>query len=124
VATAEGRSPVPAAYYKIHVEQGATWRRVLTLKDDDGDPVDLTGFTARMQVRESQDSPTPLLSLTTGSGITVDGPAGQLTLLIADETSTAWTWRYGVYDLEVESAGGEVTRLLRGEIEVDREVTR
>lgn len=113
-----------AAYWKIRVEQGATWRRVLTLKDASGAPVDLTGYTARMQVRETLDAPTPLLSLAVGSGISIDGPAGQITLVIADEASTAWTWRYGLYDLELESSGGEVERLLKGEFEVDREVTR
>jgi hypothetical protein len=116
---------VSAAYYKITVEQGSTWRRVLTVNDDGG-PADLTGYSARMQVRETVGSPAPLLELTTetGGGITVDGPAGQLTLLITDEASTAWTWRYGVYDLELESPGGEVERLLRGELQVDPEVTR
>lgn len=115
-----------AAYYKIQVEQGATWRRVLTVKDEAGEAVDLTGYTARMDVRESADSHEPLLRLGTGTGggITVDGAAGQVTLLIADETSAAWAWRHGVYDLELESPGGEVERLLRGEFVVDREVTR
>lgn len=116
-----------AAYYKIQVEQGSTWRRTLTVRDEVGDPVDLTGYGARMQIRESMDSPDPLYSLATDGpspGITINGPAGQLTLVIANETSSAWTWRYGVYDLELESAGGEVERLLRGEVEVDREVTR
>lgn len=117
-----------AAYYAIHVEQGATWRRTLTVKDE-GSPVDLTGFTARMDVRESIDSPSPLLHLgtvtdTAATGITINGPAGQLTLAITDEASTAWTWRYGIYDLELESPGGEVDRLLHGEVLVDREVTR
>ncbi len=113
-----------AAYWKIRVEQGSTWRRVLTVKNDDGTPVNLTGYSARMQVRETIEAVTPVYSLTTGDGITIDGPAGQLTIVIADETSSAWTWRYGVYDLELESAGGEVERLLYGEVEVDQEVTR
>lgn len=112
-----------AAYYKIMVEQGSTWRRILTIKDANG-VVDLTGFTARMQVRETLGSPAPLFELTTGNGITVNGTAGQITLLIPADTSAAWTWRYGVYDLELVSAAAEVERLLRGEFEVDREVTR
>ena len=114
-----------AAFWKISVEQGATWRTVLTLTDADG-VIDLTGYTARMQIRQEIDSPTPLYSLSTdpGGGITIDGPAGQITLTIDDETSTGWAWRYGVYDLELVSPGGDVDRLLKGEVDVDREVTR
>jgi hypothetical protein len=119
---------VAAAHWKILVEQGSTWRVVLTVYDEDGDPVDLTGYTARMQVREAVDSLSPVFSLTTpeGSpgGITITGPAGQVELLIPDETSTAWTWTFGVYDLELVSPDGDVDRLLKGEFEVDREVTR
>lgn len=117
-----------AAHWKIIVEQGSTWRVALTVYDESGAPVDLTGYTARMQVRETLDAAEPLLTLTTPEtspgGITIDGPAGRLTLLIADEMSTAWAWTFGVYDLELASPDGDVDRLLKGEFEVDREVTR
>ncbi len=116
---------MPAAYWKITVEQGATCRTVLTLSDSDG-TIDLTGYTARLQIRESIDSPTPLYSLTTdpGGGITINGPDGQITITIPAATSTAWDWRYGVYNLELVNGAGDVDRLLKGEVEVDREVTR
>lgn len=92
--------------------------------DDPPTPIDLTGYAVRMQVRESITSPTPLLSLTVGSGITVDAAEGEIRLAVADDVTAAWTWRYGVYDLEIESPGGDTTRLLRGEVEVSAEVTR
>jgi hypothetical protein len=116
---------VPAAYWKIVIEQGATWRTVLTLMDPDG-VIDLSGHTARMQIRENIESPAPLYALSTspGGGITVDGPAGKITLVISDSVSTAWEWRYGVYDLELIDGDGDVQRILKGEVEVDREVTR
>lgn len=97
----------------------------LTLKDDTGDPVDLTGYTARMQARESVCSPAPLLSLTTADGgITIDGPAGLISWVVDDAVTATWTWRHGVFDLEIESGGGITRRLLAGEILVDPEVTR
>ena len=114
-----------AAIWNITVEQGATWDVALTVRDDD-DLVDLTGHTARLHIRETVDSPAPLHQLTSepGGGITVDGPAGRLRLLIPAAVSSAWQWRHGVYDLETESADGTVTRLLQGEVRVSREVTR
>lgn len=92
--------------------------------DTPASPMDLTGYDARMQVRESTTSPVPLLSLTLGDGITVDGPAGEITLEVSDDDTSAWLWSYGLYGLEMESPGGRTTPLLKGEFEVCPEVTR
>lgn len=108
-----------AARYAIRIEQGATWKPVLTLRD-----TDLTGYTARMQIRPDIDSDTVLLELTTSNGITIDGPAGQITLHLTDVETTALDWREGVYDLELIAPSGDVQRLLKGPVEVDPEVTR
>lgn len=116
---------MPAAYWKIRIDQGETWRMVLRLRDPNG-PIDLTGYTARMQIRSTMASPEPLFGLTSslGGGITIIEATGTMTLLIADVVTAAWQWTYGLYDLEIESPSGETTRLLKGEIEVSAEVTR
>jgi hypothetical protein len=116
---------VPAGSYRFTVEQGTTWAVAVTVKDL-GEAVDLTGYTARLQIRETLDSPTPLLALNSdpGGGITIDGPAGRISWSVADDITASWTWRHGVYDLEIESSGGQTRRLLKGEVVVDREVTR
>jgi hypothetical protein len=108
-----------AARYLIRIEQGATWQTALTLRD-----TDLTGYTARMQIRATIDSDTVLVELTTGDGITIDGPAGQIALLLTNEQTAALDWTDGVYDLELTDPDGNVTRLLKGPVEVDPEVTR
>lgn len=108
-----------AARYLIRIEQGATWKPVLTLRD-----TDLTGYTARMQIRPDIDSTEILLELTSGDGITIDGPAGQITLHLTDTETAALDWCEGVYDLELIAPGGDVQRLLKGPVEVDPEVTR
>jgi hypothetical protein len=108
-----------AARYLIHIEQGATWKPVLTLRD-----TDLTGYTARMQIRATLDSDTVLVELTTGAGITIDGAAGQITLHLDDTETAALDWCDGIYDLEIVDPDGNVMRLLKGPVEVDPEVTR
>jgi hypothetical protein len=113
---------MPAAPYAIAIEQGAKYRTTLTLTDRD-----LTGCSARMQVREAFTSPQALLDLSSepGEGITITpGPPGVIEIVITSVQTAAMTWRSGVYDLELTDAGGEVERLLEGSVTVSPEVTR
>ena len=57
------------AKLKFTIYQGATFRRRLRWSvKGTGVPIDLTGCTARMQVRVEKESPTALLTLTTENG--------------------------------------------------------
>lgn len=112
----------PAATYNIICDQGATFQRQLTWKDSAGTPVNLTGYTARMQVRPTVDSTTLTLELTTtNSRITLGGSAGTIDLAVA-ATDMTMTGEF-VYDLELVT-GTTVTRLVQGYFTVRAEVTR
>ncbi len=89
-------------------------------------PVDLAGFTARMQIRATANATgDPLVSLTTeNGGITIDNTAKTIDLLIAATATAALDFVSGVYDLEMISAGGVVTQLVAGKVLVQEEVTR
>lgn len=113
-----------AGYWKFKVDQGSTWAVAMTITDRHG-IVDLTGYRAHLQLRESISSPLPLLDLSTDDGtITVDGPAGLLSWEVPDGITATWTWRHAVYGLEIESAGGRTRPLLAGEVVVTPEVVR
>ena len=113
-----------AANYPITIEQGATFNRVLTLTDSDGNLINLTGYSARMTIRRANDFETVLIELTTvNARIALGGAAGTVTLSISDSDTAALEAEVGVYDLEIESAGGTVTRLIQGTATIDREVT-
>ena len=115
------------AKLKLTIYQGATFRKRLTWTGPapTRTPIDLTGCTARMQVRPEIESAAVLLSLTTeNGGITLGGVAGTVELFVSDDASTAFTWLSGVWDLEIEHPGGEVTRLAYGTVSVSPEVTR
>lgn len=87
-------------------------------------PVSLSGYTARMQIREKLESTTALHSLTTeNGGILLDTTLQTITLLIPDETTQTFTFKAAVYDLEMIS-GGEVTQLATGSVSLIKEVTR
>ena len=107
------------------MDQGATFSRAITWQDSQAVPVNLTGYTARMQVRDEVDSASAALSLTTeNSRISLGGTAGTITLLVsATDTAAVAAGEY-VYDLELVSGSGTVTRLIQGCFTVDAEVTR
>jgi hypothetical protein len=117
---------MPAGKHDIIIEQGATFRRVITWKDSAGVPINLTGYTAKMQVRERVGSSTVVLECSTANTrITLGGSAGTITIVAQDEVTVLLTaMPKAVYDLELTSPGGEVTRLLRGSVEIIGEVTR
>lgn len=88
-------------------------------------PVDLAGFTARMQVRASAAATATLLELTTeNSRIVLDNTAKTITLTVDATTTAALAAITGVYDLELVSSGGVVTEVLKGTMTIGAEVTR
>jgi len=108
--------------YNIVCPQGATFDRTFTIKVNNA-PLNLTSYTAAMQVRESYNSGTALVSLTNGSGITLGGTAGTVAVVISSTASAAIAPGAYSYDLEINS-GGVVTRLLEGSFVVTGNVTR
>jgi tRNA threonylcarbamoyladenosine modification (KEOPS) complex Pcc1 subunit len=114
-----------AAYFDFKIEQGATFYQPLVWKDGNGALVNLTGYTARMQIRKTVKSDTTILSLTTENGrITLGGAAGTILLQVSATDTAALVACCGVYDLELQASNGNVVRLLEGEIEISKEVTR
>jgi hypothetical protein len=117
-----------AGLYNITCQQGATFQRQLTWTDPARDAYNLTGYTARMQVRSNVTSNTIIATLSTTAGntgtITLGGTAGTVDLLISATNTAALTAGQYVYDLELVSGGGVVTRLLEGNFKVTAEVTR
>ena len=113
-----------ATTYDILIEQGATYSQVITYKES-GVAVNLTGYTARMQVRSTLESASTIVELTTANGrIALGGAAGTITLTISATDTAALTAGRGVYDLELVSGSGIVTRLLQGVATISRNVTR
>ena len=106
------------------VYRGETLQRVFTYKDSDGVAVDLTGYSASMQVRKSLADGVALELSTVNSRITLGGAAGTVTLLVsATDTATIDVGQY-FYDLELTSESSVVTRLIEGRFQVKEAYTR
>ena len=88
-------------------------------------PKDLTNYIARLHIREDRADTTTIAELTsTGGDIAISTTDAKITITIAAADTAALDFETAVYDLELESAGGEVTRLVEGQVTLCREVTR
>ena len=107
------------------IELGATLLREIVWADSESDPIDLTGYTARMQIRRSVNNPAVLADMTTeNGGITLGTTDGKIALELTAEHTSEISAKAGVYDLELIDGDGFVTRLLQGEVEFSPETTR
>ena len=116
-----------AARYDITIEQGSKFESTIIYKDSNGNIVDLTGYTAEMQIRETVASATTLITLSTSNGrITITGASGQIDLSINATDTDDLDFERGVYDLEITPASGadNTIRILQGKVALSKEVTR
>ena len=127
-----------AGKYSFTIEQGATVDFEIAYKDSNGDPIDLTGYQARMQLRPGPGSPDLYLTLSSslgedGTGLNMSGSgelnpptSGTIGIYISAATSSLLGFDLASYDLEISSGSGNnsvVTRLLEGKIKLSKEIT-
>jgi len=109
-----------ATYSNIYIDQGSTYSSVIDVKDSNGLPFNLTGYTARAQIRKSYSS-TSAVSFTATISLPLNG---KVTLsLTASQTRSMKAGRY-VYDVEVFNIGGHVMRVAEGQVEISPASTR
>lgn len=113
---------MPAAKLNLSVEQGATYSKRLVWRDKNKRPVNLSGYTAKMQVRASASSPTVLYELSTANGrISMPGSGVIQIDISADDTET---FVAGVYDLKLYAPTGQEIRFIEGKVTVSPGVTK
>lgn len=82
----------------------------------------LTGYTAKFQIRTSANSSTTLLSLDSDNGISMNSN-GEVSITASSEDMSFSTGRF-VYDFELTSSGGVVETLLSGPFILENEVSQ
>lgn len=130
-----------AGKYSFVIEQGATTNFEIQYKDSNNTPVNLTGYTGRMQIASDYSSvPNRTVYLTLSSSLNADGtglnfsgsngstpPAsGSIGIYIAACTSSLLTFTTAKYDLEIYSGSGAcplTVRLLEGQVSLSNQVT-
>jgi hypothetical protein len=123
---------LPIAEADICIFQGATFSQTLFWEVGTPPiPVNLTGYTAKLQVRSTHNSKAVILELSTSNGRITLGTAGDFTTgainLFISATDTAQLSvcdnTKPVYDLEMTS-GSVVSRILQGNVIIAPEVTK
>jgi len=112
----------------LTIYQGASYQQAWQLVDKiTGDPIDLTGYTAKMQIRGKIKDDVTILDLTTTNGgiaITVTEDMTTLSLYASALATSVITASKGIYDLELIDTSGDVYRLMQGTVTISQEVTR
>lgn len=113
---------MPAAKLNITIEQGATFSKRLVWRDKNKRPINMNGYTAKMQIRTSVTSAEVLFELSTANErITLmAGGVIQLDIAASDTDSI----KGGVYDLKLYAPTGQEIRLIEGKVTVSPGVTK
>ena len=126
-----------AGKYTFAIEQGTTVQFEIQYKDSANNPINLSGYTARMQIRPdyADNTTTTIVNLTTvldadGTGLSMSGSnkttpiqSGSIGIYISAASSSAFNFNEAKYDLEIVS-GNTVSRILEGSVKLRKEVTR
>ena len=130
-----------AGNYSFTLAQGAPTDFELVYKDSCGNPVDLSGYTARMQLKDSIGGSSTYLTLwsslqSDGTGLHLSGSggnnaskpltSGSIGIYISHATSSNLSFSSAFYDLEIGSGSGTgtvVTRVVQGKVNLSKEVT-
>jgi hypothetical protein len=102
------------------IDQGTTYSTTLTMTDDNGDPLILSGYSANSQIRKWYTSSNPAAVFSTS----IDVQTGTISLtLSANQTNALVAGRY-VYDVELTDTSNTVSRVVEGIVTVTPQVTR
>lgn len=109
-----------AVYANLTIDQGTDFRSTITVEDSVDGIVNLTGYTAVGQVRKTYNSTTSYDFTTQINNPTL----GELIIILPNTiTANMKPGRY-VYDVEITSPTGTVTRVVEGQVEITPRVTR
>jgi FlaG/FlaF family flagellin (archaellin) len=113
-----------AGQKNFEVDQNATFSFVVEYKDAAGNPIALTGASAKMQVRDTKGGSKLAVTLTSPSGgITIDAPNGKLTVKMTPTQTNKLFFPKSSYDLMLTDSNSNKIKLLEGFMTLSRSVT-
>lgn len=118
-----------AARYDIVLDKGATFSKKFTWRDAGGSPVDLTGYTAKAQVRLDEDDATAILTFDTEAAPATIVLGGVLGTIVMSQTKATTAGldtpsTTPLYDLELYDPTGVAIRLIDGRFHIKPNMTQ
>lgn len=105
-----------AAVYDVRMVQGDSFIEELLMEDGEGEPLDLTGYAFRSQIRRTADN-----GLVAEFGISTSGST--VTRSLSPSVTAGLEGTY-VHDFQWTDPQGRIRTLLSGNFEIEPEVTR
>jgi hypothetical protein len=109
-----------ATISNLFIDQGSDYSNIITVTGSNGQPINLTGFTVKSQIRKSFGS-TIAYEFTP----TIFAPAtGKIRMQLSSESSEEIVPGRYLYDVEITSPSGIKTRVVEGIVTVTPQITR
>ena len=113
-----------AGQKNFEVDQNTTFSFIVEYKDADGNPIDLDGATAKMQVRDTKGGSKLAFTLTSpNGGIVIDAPNGTITCKMTPTQTNKLFYPKSSYDLMIVDSNSNKTKLIEGFFTLSRSVT-
>ena len=109
-----------AIYSNLNIDQGSTFDIKVDITDAEDGILNLTNYTVAGQIRKNFSYSTAVAFVAS----VFNTSAGTIKLLLDASTTNAMKAGRYVYDVEITSSTGVVTRVLEGQVEVSPGVTR
>lgn len=109
----------------FQVVQGDTFSIRVTYEDSNNNPVDISDFDAKMDVRNEPGGRVLCASISNNDQITIDGTSGILDIEFLPSQTRKFTTPNAAYQLKIISTGnGQETTILKGYLAVSPAVIR
>lgn len=107
------------------VDQNSTFKfQVQYTEDDEVTPIDLTGASAKMQVRDTKGGSKLAFTLTSPlGGIVINGPEGLLSITVTPTQTNKLFYPKSSYDIMVIDSNGNKIKIVEGFMTLSRSVT-
>ena len=113
-----------AGQKNFEVDQNATFSFIVEYKDNNGLPIDLTGASAKLQVRDTKGGSKLAFTLTSpAGGITITPLLGKLTIKMTPTQTSKLFYPKSSYDIMITDSNTNKIKLLEGFLTLSRSVT-
>lgn len=116
-----------APRYDVTLYAGATFQVTLQVTDDSDVARDLTGYTATLKARPNPNSGTVLFTWTSSDYITITAATGTLAISVPANVTTnyaSYAEKPVAYDIATVSPTGAEEIILRGQMQVEKRISR